>query len=319
MKWGDKPYHSLDYELKQRYGGKVYKLSLTSGCSCPNRDGSISNGGCIFCSEGGSGDFASKFSTDILSQIKEAKEKVISKCGKKSAGFIAYFQSYTNTYGNADYLRDIFKAAMEPDDILGLSIGTRPDCLPDDMLKMLSELNKIKPVWVELGLQTIHEETAELINRGYKLEVFEDALSKLKDAGLEVIAHVIIGLPGENDSDIKETVNYLANGISSVNGYKARIDGIKLHLMHVMKGTELGRRYEGGTAGIYEYSLEEYTDLLIDLIEVLPGDMVIHRITGDAPKRLLLAPLWSADKKRVLNTIHKRFKERDSYQGKLFS
>lgn len=311
--WGDKPYHSLDYELKQRYGGKVYKLSLTSGCSCPNRDGKIGTGGCIFCSEGGSGDFASRFNLDINSQITEAKSKVSSKCGKEPAGYIAYFQSYTNTYGNVDYLRTIFEEAMKPDDILGLSIGTRPDCLPEDILKMLSELNTIKPVWIELGLQTIHEKTAKIINRGYKLKVFEDVLKKLKEEELEVIAHVIIGLPGESDKDIKETISYLVKGID---GY--RIDGIKLHLMHVMRGTELGKRYEQGTADIHEYSLDEYADMLIDIIEMLPQDMVIHRITGDAPKKLLLEPEWSADKKRVLNTIHKRFKERNSYQGKHF-
>ncbi len=313
MMWGDKPYHSLDYELKKRYGGKVYKLSISSGCSCPNRDGKISTGGCIFCSEGGSGDFASSFSMDISQQIKEAKTRVFSKCGKEPAGYIAYFQSYTNTYGSVDYLEPIFKTSMEPDDILGVSIGTRPDCLPQDIVKMLSELNRIKPIWIELGLQTIHEKTAKLINRGYELSVFEDSLKRLKAEGIETVAHVIIGLPGESEEDIKKTISYLAEGVG-----KYRIDGIKLHLMHVMKGTELGRMYEHGNLDIHEYGLDEYANLLIDIIEMLPEDMIIHRITGDAPKKLLLEPLWSADKKRVLNTIHKRFKERNSYQGKKY-
>ena len=321
--WGGKPYHSFDYEMKQRFGGKVWKLSLQSGCSCPNRDGKIGTGGCIFCSEGGSGDFAAPAYLPVCEQIEAAKARVAAKLpgsfGSRFAGYMAYFQSFTNTYGPTERLRQVFSEALEPPDILALSVGTRPDCLPDEMIGMLAELNRRKSVYVELGLQTIHEHTAERIHRGYRLPVFEDAVRRLKSAGLSVVVHLILGLPGESRADMAESVRYLA-GLKA--GGTAAVDGIKLQLLHILKGTALGEQYLKAEQGLGEaleieaFTLESYADFLIDLIELLPPEMTVHRLTGDAPKNLLLAPLWSADKKRVLNTLTKRFSERGAWQGR---
>ena len=313
--WGDKRYHSLDHEMKRIYGGKVYRLSLSSFCGCPNRDGCISRGGCIFCSAAGSGDFAQAPSEDIDRQIEKAKELVSGKLGSPPAGYIAYFQSFTNTYGDPKRLRELFERAAIRDDILILSIATRPDCLPDEIMDMLRYLRSIKPVWVELGLQTADDSVAEFINRGYRLEVFENAFHMLKAADIGVITHVIAGLPYEDEEATKATVRYLA-GLSHEGQH---MDGIKLQLLHVLKDTRLHELYLEGKAHIREYSLEEYANLITELLELLPGDMVVHRLTGDAPKRLLVAPLWSADKKRVLNTIMKYMKERDTWQGRRFT
>ncbi|HIU79090.1 MAG TPA: TIGR01212 family radical SAM protein [Candidatus Avilachnospira avicola] len=313
--WGDKRYHSLDHELKSIYGGKVYRLSLSSFCGCPNRDGSIGRGGCIFCSAGGSGDFAGKPFEDIDVQMGKARELVASKLGRKPAGYIAYFQSFSNTYGDPERLKELFLRAMEPEDVLILSVATRPDCLPDEILDMLSELARIKPVWVELGLQTVDEKVAEFINRGYKLPVFEEGVRRLKEAGIGVVVHVIAGLPFEDQEATLRTIRYLA-------GFETggrHIDGIKIHLLHVLEGTELCRLYREGRAHIKEYTLPEYADLIADILEILPADIVVHRLTGDAPKRLLVAPLWSGDKKRVLNTITRRLSERNVIQGSGYS
>lgn len=307
--FGQKPYHSLDYELKRQFGQKIYKISLDGGMTCPNRDGTLDHRGCIFCSAGGSGDFAPDRALSVTDQIEAGrqifKEKTLAgkKIKEKYVGqkFVAYFQSYTNTYAPTERLRALFTEAIMHPDIVALSIGTRPDCLPDDVLELLSELNRIKPVWVELGLQTIHDSTARLIRRGYELPVFEKAFRDLKARGLTVIVHVILGLPGESGADMLATVDYLS---------RIGIDGIKLQLMHVLKNTDLAQ------IDFPLFSMEEYIDILINCIEHLDPSITIHRITGDGPKNQLIAPLWSADKKKVLNTIHHELKIRDSWQGK---
>lgn len=309
MRWNDKPYHSLDYELKMQYGQKVYKLALDGGMTCPNRDGSLGTKGCIFCSGGGSGEFAEarKLHASVADQIQSAKKRVSLKMNTADGLYIAYFQSYTNTYAPAAYLRELFTQAISQPDVAVLSIATRPDCLPPDIILLLKELNRIKPVWVELGLQTIHESTAEFIRRGYPLSDFYDAYQNLKEAGITVIAHVILGLPGETEDMILETIRYL--GHLGEHG----IDGIKLQLLHILEGTDLAVLYKNGTVPVY--SLLEYTDLVIDCIALLPPSVVIHRLSGDGPKELLLAPLWSGSKRLVLNTLAKRLKERGICQG----
>lgn len=292
-------YISLSDYLKEKYNTKVYKLSLTSGCTCPNRDGSISTGGCIFCSEGGSGDFAAK-GTNIEKQIEDAKalidNKISSKIPPEERKYIAYFQSFTNTYGDQERLIKLFDEVLSFKGIVGLSIGTRPDCLTDEMINYLSQANKDKEIWVELGLQTIHENTAKLINRGYELPVFEDAYKRLTDAGLKVVVHIILGLPGETEDDMLETVKYLAS-------LKPTLFGIKLQLLHVLRGTKLAEMYEENPFHIFE--LEEYCNLVVSCLKLLPKETIIHRLTGDGPKKLLIAPLWSGNKKLVLNTMRR--------------
>ncbi len=312
--WGDKPYKSLDWKLKSLFGQKIYKISLDAGCTCPTRDGTKGYGGCTFCSAGGSGDFAERGST-VETQMAAAKERVISKMPRKNGSpeprFIAYYQSFTNTYGDVASLRSQFMAAITQPDIVGLSIGTRPDCLPPEMVAMLKELNAIKPVWVELGLQTIHEHTAELINRQYPLAVFEDAYRRLKDAGIRVVVHVILGLPGETKADMETTVRYLG----ALNGGRGP-DGIKLQLMHILRGTRLAEQVAAGEVTVYPWELEEYVDFVIDMVELLPPSVTVHRLTGDGAKKDLVSPLWSGDKKRVLNTLTRRFRERETWQGR---
>lgn len=306
MDWNNKPYHALDFELKKQFGQKVYKLSLDGGMTCPNRDGHLGTRGCIFCSQGGSGDFAAPVMDSISSQIQAAKAQV----GRKMSGsglYIAYFQSYTNTYAPVSHLKSIFTEAICHPDIAALSIATRPDCLEPDVTELLKDLNRMKPVWVELGLQTIHEDTARFIRRGYGLDVFESALKQLKDAGITVIVHVILGLPGETKDRMLGTIRYLA---------KLPVDGIKLQLLHILKGTDLARIYEAEPFPLP--TMDEYIDLVIDCVELLPPEMTIHRITGDGPKSLLIAPLWSGNKRLVLNTLHRRFKERGTWQGRIF-
>lgn len=332
MDWNGKPYHSLDYELKQQFGQKVYKLSLNGGMTCPNRDGTLGTGGCIFCSAGGSGDFASPSMESVTAQIEAAKAQVRRKMTGKGA-YIAYFQSYTNTYGPVSRLRSIFTEAICHPEIAALSIATRPDCLEPEVVELLKELAAIKPVWVELGLQTIHQSTAQFIRRGYPLPVFESAVDRLKKAGLTVIVHVILGLPGETREMMLDTVRYLAEGITGAwqansglagigpavsgrpgAGQAAAIDGIKLQLLHILEGTDLSQLYRSAPFPVLE--MNEYIDLVIDCVELLPPEMTIHRITGDGPKKLLIAPLWSGNKRLVLNTLHQRFRERDTWQGK---
>lgn len=296
------PQRLSDY-LKREYGEKVYRLSLSSGCSCPNRDGSIVlsdgkrlTGGCTFCSEGGSGEFAARVAP-IGQQIEEAKARICQKTDARK--FIAYFQSYTNTYGDPDRLFSLYKEAIERDEIVALSLGTRPDCIGPEILSMLTELNRIKPIWIELGLQTVSEETARLINRGYELRVFEDAYRRLKEAGITVIVHVIIGLPGESKEDMLKTVRYLS-GLTPV------LDGIKLQNLQILKGTVMYEDFLNNRDSFHIMSMEEYTDFLCECLALLPTNTVVHRMTGDGPRALLVEPLWSLDKKRVLNTINKK-------------
>ena len=300
-------YTSLSDYLKEKYNTKVYKLSLSSGCSCPNRDGKISTGGCIFCSEGGSGDFASSYNTDIEQQIIQAKSRVDQKISNKipesERKYIAYFQSFTNTYGDEKRLMKLFEETISFPYIVGLSIGTRPDCLSDEMIAFLGKLNQKKEVWVELGLQTIHEDTARFINRGYQLNVFEDAYKRLTDAGLKVVVHVILGLPGESTNDMIESVKYLSQ-------LSPALFGIKLQLLHILAGTKLADIYNENP--FHVFTLEEYCQVVGECLKVLPKETVIHRLTGDGPKKLLIAPLWSGNKKLVMNTMRKYIKELDS-------
>ena len=287
-------YYSLNQAMKERFGCKVYKLALDGGMTCPNRDGTIGERGCIFCSDVGSGEFAAPACGDISRQIAQAKARVEKK--NKGGKYVAYFQSFTNTYGPLPYLERIFREAMEPEDIVALSVATRPDCLGPEVIDLLAQLNTCKPVWVELGLQTIHPASARYIRRGYDLEVYDRAVRVLKEADLEVITHVILGLPGESHGQMVETVRYVG---------QSGVDGIKLQLLHVLEGTDLARDWRKGKVPVME--LEDYVRLLGDCLAVLPPDMVIHRLTGDGHKRDLLAPLWTGDKKRVLNTINQTF------------
>lgn len=284
-------YLSFNKAMRERFGCKVYKLSLDGGFTCPNRDGKVGYGGCIFCSERGSGDFAVS-GEDLDRQIEEAKKWVAAK--NPDGKYVAYFQNFTNTYAPLPYLKELFGKAIEHPEIVALDIATRPDCLEDEIVDYLAELNRIKPVMVELGLQTIHPDTADYIRRGYPLPVYDDAVRRLKAAGLEVITHMIIGLPGETKEDMVETAQYISD-IGS--------DGIKLQLLHVLRGTDLAKDFEAGKFQVLE--MDEYIDILIACLKVLRGGMVIHRLTGDGAKRDLIAPLWSADKKRVLNAIQK--------------
>lgn len=341
--WKDKRYHSIDSYIQEKYGYKMYKLALNGGMTCPNRDGTAGNKGCIFCSKGGSGDFAAHPNQSITEQIDEAKTLISSKVmrntrmgddsyelsdisGTSSFNiqtnftassnsstilsiekplYIAYFQAYTNTYAPVEYLRKIFYEAINNPCIAILSIATRPDCLGDDVIELLAELNKIKPVWIELGLQTIHDSTAKFIRRGYKLPTFERAVEKLNSIHVEIIVHVILGLPNETSEMMYQTVEYLA---------KKPINGIKLQLLHVLKDSMLVNYLPS----LKLLTLDEYTDIVIHCLELLPQEITIHRITGDGPKGTLLAPLWSRDKKTVINTINHKMKELDTWQGKDF-
>ena len=304
MRWLDKPYHSLDYEMKRQFGCKVYRLALDGGCSCPNRDGKIGYGGCIFCSAGGSGDFAADRRLSVTQQILAQEEKIREK--RPVDSFIAYFQAYTGTYAPAEHLRSIFTEAVSRPEVKVLSVATRPDCLPPDVLDLLARLAEQKPVWVELGLQTIHEDTARFIRRGYPLEVFEKAVSDLRSIGIDVIVHLILGLPGEDAGRVLQSVRYLNGG---------DIQGVKLQLLHILSGTDLAEYWRAHPFPVM--TQEEYTLLLIDCLENLRGDIVIHRLTGDGPSDLLIAPDWSRNKRSVLNGIHSAMKTRGAWQGRL--
>lgn len=300
-------YYSLNRYLQATFGEKVYKLALDGAMTCPNRDGTLDTRGCIFCSAGGSGDFAQEPCGSIALQIQRAKERIRAKTDARK--FIAYFQSYTNTYAPVAYLERMFTEAISCPEVAVLSIGTRPDCLGEEVLELLGRLNQIKPVWVELGLQTIHPHTAAYIRRGYDLPVYEEAVTRLRKMGVTVIVHVILGLPGETKADMLETMDYLSG--------EYRPDGIKLQLLHVLEGTDLARDYRAGK--FRAMTMEEYLDVLFACLERLPPDMVIHRLTGDGPKRTLIAPLWTADKKRVMNTITRELEFRNIRQGRLCS
>ncbi|MBE6971890.1 MAG: TIGR01212 family radical SAM protein [Ruminococcaceae bacterium] len=298
-------YRSLNEALRCDFGGKVYKLALQGVSTCPNRDGTAGHDGCIFCSGWGSGEFAA-VGADIMEQIADAKRRVAEKA-PEGAQYIAYFQSFTNTYAPVEILRQRFTAAIAPPEIVALSVATRPDCLGDEVLALLEELNRKKPVWVELGLQTIHETTARYIRRGYDLPVFDEAVRALKARSIAAIAHQIIGLPGETEAMIWQTADHIA---------RSGVDGVKFHLLHVLRGTDLAKDYAAGKFCTLE--MEEYFRLLSGCIERQRPDTVIHRLTGDGAKRDLIAPLWSADKKRVLNALHRYLEEHDVQQGRLW-
>lgn len=305
--WLDKPYYSLDAYFKNTFHHKCYKIALDAGMTCPNRDGSLGSRGCIFCSSGGSGDFAA-----AMGNIDDQLAEGLSKFGDKKVGdfFMAYFQAYTNTYAPIEKLRKIYTEALSHPRICGISIATRPDCLGCEVLALLQELKTTYPeklIWIELGLQTIHEKTAVYIRRGYSLTVFEEAAKHLRQMGIPYIVHAILGLPGEDEKQMYETIEYL-NDFAPF--------GIKLQLLHILKDTDLAHDYARGMFSALEK--DEYLNLLIGCIERLSPDIVIHRLTGDGPKKLLIAPSWSLNKRDVLNSLHKEMKQRQTYQGRLY-
>ena len=340
--WLDKPYYSLNAYFKNVYGQKIYKIAVDAGLSCPNRDGSLDTRGCIFCSKGGSGDFAVKLSEQgpsegeslansieekyeecesklsVKEQIKRGKDKFNKKAGDK---FVIYFQAFTNTYGNQDYLKRIWTEALEEDDVVGISIATRPDCLGSEILKILQELSGIykekcmqKFIWVELGLQTIHEKTATYIRRHYPLSEYENAVRKLHKLGIPYITHVILGLPGENKEEMLETIFYVEQGVfEEGTDRKIRPFGIKLQLLHVLENTDLAEDYRLGKFRTME--MDEYLELVVRCLQRISPDIVIHRVTGDGPKNILIAPTWSGNKKLVLNTLHRKLREKNARQG----
>lgn len=297
-------YNNLSDYVKREYGMKLYKLALDGGRTCPNRDGTCGTNGCVFCSGEGSGDFAADRKLPIREQLEQAKERIRCKLPAEAVGYIAYFQSFTNTYGRVEELEPMFLEAMQDPAVKVLSIATRPDCLPKGILDMLVRLQQVKPVWIELGLQTIHEKTAEYIRRGYALEVYDQAVKELKRYNIPVITHVILGLPGESREDMLTTVDYVG---------RTGTQGIKLQLLHVLQGTDLETDYRAG--GFQALSLPEYIDILELCIRHLPREMVIHRLTGDGPKKLLIAPEWSGNKRMVMNTIRREFTIRNVEQG----
>lgn len=295
-----------DY-YRARFGGKVYRISLNGGMTCPNRDGTIDTRGCIFCSQGGSGEFAASALLPVAEQLAAAKKRVASKLPKKRetfAGYLAYFQAFTNTYAPVSYLRRIFSEALSDPEVVGLSVATRPDCLSPECIGLLMELNQIKPIYVELGLQTIHEETAAFLRRGYPLAVYDDAVSRLHAAGLPVITHIILGLPKETPAAMAQTTTHVVRG---------GVHGIKLQLLHILEDTDLADYYRNAPASEFAcMTLDAYTKILCSLLPLIPEDTVLYRITGDGPKKTLLAPAWSADKKNVLNALHRQM-ERSSH------
>jgi radical SAM protein (TIGR01212 family) len=303
MIWNDKRYHNLDYELKKVFGEKTIKLSINAGFTCPNRDGTVGERGCIFCSEKGSGDFAGNVDSSISNQIDEQIDYLSKKW--KTSSYIAYFQSYTNTYDTVQNLEKKYLEALSCENIKGLAIATRPDCINEDIAKLLSKLNEKTYLWVELGLQTIHESTATDVRRGYNLNVFNESMELLNKYNIKTVVHLILGLPGESKEQMLESVKYIAD---------KKIWGIKLHLLHVLKNTDLEELYQETNFKIL--SQEEHVNLICDCIEILPEDVVIHRITGDGKRSELISPLWSLNKKQVLNDIDAELLRRNTYQGK---
>ena len=308
VRWGEKRYYSLDYYLKTAYGEKLYKISLDGGMTCPNRDGTLGTRGCIFCSEVGAGEFASPACTHVAEQLAHAKQRVAHK--NKGGQYLAYFQNFTNTYAPAEVLRPLFAAAIRQPEVCALSIATRPDCLPDEVLSLLSRLKDEYPdklIWIELGLQTIHEKTARFIRRGYELPCFEKAVHSLAALDIPVIVHLILGLPGETDEDMYASVSYLNT---------LPVSGVKLQLLHILKGTDLADLYERDPASICLFpDRDDYLAVLIRCLMLLSPDIVVHRVTGDGSRSLLTAPLWSLDKRGVLNALHKQMREQNAFQG----
>jgi hypothetical protein len=301
--WDKKRYHSLNYHLRQKFGQKVFKISLDAGFTCPNRDGTLSRKGCYFCSLRGSGDFAGDRKTDLEAQFVQVKEMMHKKWA--TGKYIAYFQAFSNTYGPVNRLRDIYEAALSQPGIVGLAVATRPDCLEDEVLELLAELNQRTHLWVELGLQSVHKRTADLVNLQYDFEVFHSSLIKLQERNIETCVHIILGLPGEDREDMLITGRTIAS---------LPVQGLKIHLLHLMKGTPLVKFYEQNRLKFL--SQDEYVNLVVDILEILPPDMIIHRLTGDSPRDLLIGPRWSLNKWQVLNSIDNRLIERNTWQGK---
>lgn len=302
MLWGDKRFFSLNYFLRNKFQSKVFKISLDAGFSCPNRDGKISKTGCIFCSERGSGDFAGNRNFSIKHQFEDIKQMMKKKW--KNGKYIAYFQAYTNTYASVDVLKEKYNEAISQENVVGLAIATRPDCLDEDILRLLEEFSKKIYTWVELGLQTSNEKTAIKINRGYNLKVFERAVKNLRKINIDVVTHIIFGLPGETKEDMLNTIKYISN---------QDIQGVKYHLLHLMKNTPLVDFYNRGELKFLDY--DEYIDIICSAIAITPSNIVIHRLTGDAPRNLIIGPMWSLKKWEVLNAIDRTLEERGVYQG----
>lgn len=303
--WNDKRYYSLNYFLREKFGEKVFKISLDGGFSCPNRDGTISDKGCIFCSERGSGDFAGNRSFSITNQFQQVKKVMNNKW--KSGKYIAYFQAYTNTYGEINTLKEKYDEAISQEGVVALAIATRPDCLDDKVIELLRQYSSKIYVWVELGLQTANDKTAKVINRGYDLAVFENAVRKLRGINIDVVVHTIFGLPGESKKDMLSTIDYVA---------KCDIQGIKMHLLYLLKNTPLVELYNNNKLRFLEE--EDYINMVCEAITMLPKDVVIHRLTGDAPRELLIGPMYSLKKWEILNSIDKRLLEKHLYQGLYF-
>ena len=303
--WNGKRYHSLNYFLRNKFNEKIYKISLDGGFTCPNRDGKVAKGGCTFCSARGSGDYAGSRILSINEQFNDRKKMMEKKW--KDGKYIAYFQAYTNTYAPVEELRQKYEEAIKQENVVALSIATRPDCLDDDVVDLLEEISKKTYLWVELGLQTINDESARNFNRGYDFKVFEEGIKKLQDRNIEVVVHTIFGLPGETKEDMLKTVDYVAH---------SGAQGIKFHLLHLMSGTQMVKQYESGELKLL--SQEDYIDLICKGIAMIPQDMVVHRLTGDAPRESLIGPMWSLKKWEVLNAIDKALEDNDIYQGKNF-
>lgn len=304
-RWNDKRYHSLNYYLRNKFSEKVYKISLDGGFTCPNRDGKVAKGGCTFCSARGSGDFAGSRILSITKQFEDRKDMMEKKW--KDGKLIAYFQAYTNTYAPVDELKRKYNEALEQKNVVAISIATRPDCIDDDVLDYLTELNEKTYLIIELGLQTINDETARNFNRGYDFEVFDNTLKRLLERNIEVVVHTIFGLPGETEEDMLKTVDYVAHSGAT---------GIKFHLLHLMKGTDMVEQYENGELKLL--TQDQYIDLICKGISRIPEEMVVHRLTGDAPRDLLIGPMWSLKKWEVLNAIDKALEDNDIWQGKDF-
>lgn len=306
LMWGDKRYNSWNYHLHQTFGEKVFKVPLDGGFTCPNRDGTVATGGCTFCSARGSGDFAGNRRDSLVQQFEEVKERMHRKWPQ--AKYLAYFQAFSNTYAPVDVLRPMYETALEQEGVVGLAIATRPDCLPDDVVELLAELNERTYLWVELGLQTIHEETSRLVNRGHDFQCFLDGVEKLRRHNIRTCAHIIYGLPGETEEMMMETAKACA---------EMDIQGIKIHLLHLLKNTPMVKQYDAGLLRFLDK--KTYVKLVVDTLEILPPDMIIHRLTGDGPPDLLIGPLWSLKKWEVLNAIDDELKRRNSWQGKRWS
>ncbi|SDH64329.1 hypothetical protein SAMN05192534_108122 [Alteribacillus persepolensis] len=303
--WGEKRYHTWNYHLRQQFGEKIFKIPLDAGFDCPNRDGKVASGGCTFCSERGSGDFAGDRKDDLVTQFHTIKNRMHKKW--KNGKYIGYFQAFSNTYAPVEELRELFEVILQQEDVVGLAIATRPDCLPDDVVEYLAELNERTYLWVELGLQTVHERTAMIINRAHDYECYKEGVAKLRKHGIRICSHIINGLPLESHDMMKETAQEVA---------KLDVQGVKIHLLHLLKRTPMVKQYEKGMVDLMDK--DEYVSLVADQLEVLPPEMVVHRLTGDGPADLMIGPMWSLNKWEVLNAIDAELKNRNSWQGKFF-